>query len=289
MPHLPSSVSVDIGAGGLGVVRVAAPNASAEIYLHGAHVTSWAPAGHEVLWMSGASRFEAGSAIRGGIPLCFPWFGAHPVVTDAPAHGFARLRTWELVSAAEVESTVVVVLRLTDDESTRDSPWPHPFEARYTVTVGAALTVQLEITNCGDVDAPFEEAMHTYLAVDDVRRTEVRGLEGVPFVDRLVGPVDAETVPVRFAAETDRIYVGTRAPVTVHQETSDRRVRITKEGSDATVVWNPWVAKAQSMKDFGDDEWTGMVCVETCNIREAHVRLPAGKTHTMTAVLTSTP
>lgn len=289
MQHLPSSVTLGTGAGGLDVVRVATPQASAEIYLQGAHLTSWAPAGREVLWMSRASRFSAGSAIRGGIPLCFPWFGAHTGSEGAPAHGFARLRTWELVSGDEVGDAAVVTLRLADDELTRSSPWPHPFEARYTVTVAAALTVSLDITNCGDEDASFEEAMHTYLAVEDIRRTVVRGLEGVPFVDRLAGPADAESGPVRFTAETDRIYLGTRGSVTVHQEGSGTGVTIAKDGSDATVVWNPWVAKAQAMEDFGDDEWTRMVCVETCNVRDAQVHLRAGDTHTMTAVLTVTP
>ena len=289
MTDLPSCVTVGPGAGGLDVVRVTGPQATALIYLQGAHVTSWAPAGHDVLWMSRASTFRAGSPIRGGIPICFPWFGARPADPTAPAHGFARLRTWELVAADEVDEAVVVTLRLRDDESTRTSAWPHPFEALYTVTVGSTLRVSLEVTSAAVADVTFEEAFHTYLAVEDVRGAEVTGLEGVPFVDRLAGPVAAENQSVRFAAETDRIYGGTRAPVTVHQHGSGRSVTISKEGSDATVVWNPWIAKAQAMQDFGDDEWTGMVCVETCNVRDTRVHLGPGGSHTMAAVLTVSP
>ena len=289
MTDLPDCVTVGTGAGGLDVIRVAGPQATAELYLQGAQVTSWAPAGQEVLWMSRASTYRAGSPIRGGIPICFPWFGAHPIDTAAPAHGFARLRAWELVAADEVDGAVVVTLRLRDDEATRTSAWPHPFEALYTVTIGATLRVSLEVTSSAATDVTFEEAFHTYLALRDIRHTELTGLEAVPFVDRLTGPAAAENRAVRFTAETDRIYGDTRTPVTVHEQGSGRSVIVSKEGSDATVVWNPWIAKAQGMQDFGDDEWTGMVCVETCNVRDTRVHLGPGGSHTMAAVLTVSP
>lgn len=290
MPELPSSVTLGTGAGGLDVVRIGGPDATAEVYLHGAHVTAWAPTGGPgVLWMSDASRFTPGSPIRGGVPICFPWFGAHATDASAPPHGFARSRVWELLGADETPGAVAVSLVLRDDETSRRSPWPHPFEAVYTVTVGRTLTLTLEVTNRDEVEVSFEEALHTYLAVDDVRHTEVTGLEGVPFVDRLAGPAEAEASPVRFTAETDRIYLGTRAPVTVRGTASGRDVTISKNGSDATVVWNPWAQKAQAMADFGDAEWTGMVCVETCNVRDAAVHLGPGQSHTMEAVLSVAP
>ncbi|WP_407343702.1 D-hexose-6-phosphate mutarotase [Pengzhenrongella phosphoraccumulans] len=287
---LPPTVQLGRGEGGLPLVRIHGRAASAEIYLHGAHVTRWAPQGDApVLWMSAASRYVPESPLRGGVPICFPWFGAHASDPTAPAHGFARLAEWELVGAHEDADDVVVTFRLVDSSATRSSAWPHRFEARYTVTVGARLTLALEVTNLDSDDVTFEEALHTYLRVSDIGRVQVRGLERAPYLDRLGGPdpVPGEAGPVRFTGETDRIYLGTRATVAVADDDSPRAVTIATEGSDATVVWNPWAGKAAAMADFGDDEWTTMVCVETCNLRGTAVRLHPGQSHTMTAVLSA--
>lgn len=283
--RLPSSVRVGPGQGGLPAVFVTGPHGEAEIYLHGAHVTHWAPTGDEpVLWMSTASRFVPDAPLRGGVPLCFPWFGAHDADQAAPAHGFARLLDWDLVAADDDGVDVAVTFRLADTAATRASAWPHRFEARYTVTVGARLTLALRVTNLDPGEVAFEEALHTYLRVRDITATEVTGLEHAPFLDRLGGPapLPGEAGPVRFAGETDRIYLGTDAATAV---TDGRRITIDKRGSRATVVWNPWIDKAAAMADFGDDEWATMVCVETCNIRTEAVRLAPGRSHTMTAVL----
>jgi glucose-6-phosphate 1-epimerase len=201
MSTLPPSVHLETGLGGLPVVRVTAPAATAEIYLHGAHVTSWVPLGGQpVVWLSAASRFDADSAIRGGVPICFPWFGARAGHPEAPQHGFARLSDWELVDAHDQGDEVVVQLRLTDSEATRASAWPYMFAATFTVVVGAQLSMTLDVINRDTTEFTFEEALHTYLAVGDVRSTEVSGLEGTPYVDRPTGPdpVPGEPGPVRF-------------------------------------------------------------------------------------------
>ncbi|HEY8719585.1 D-hexose-6-phosphate mutarotase [Pengzhenrongella sp.] len=288
---LPSSVTVDDGPGGLPRVRVAGPAGAAEIYLHGAHVTSWNPLGQEpVLWMSEQSRYRADQPLRGGVPLCFPWFGANAGDPQAPSHGFGRLSDWSLVEAREVGDDVVLVFRLTDSPLTRAGAWPHRFEARYTVTVGARLVLELQVTNLDTEAVTFEEAMHTYFAVGNIHDVRVTGLEGVAFLDRLGGPKPVrEDGPVRFTGETDRIYLDTRAPVVVADHARARAVTVTTSGSDSTVVWNPWSAKAAAMADFGDDEWTDMVCVETCNVRDFAVELAPGASHTMTATLAVSP
>jgi D-hexose-6-phosphate mutarotase len=290
---LPPTVRVGRGQGGLAVVRVSGPAGSAEIYLHGAHVTAWAPAGAEpVLWMSAASRYVPDAPLRGGVPICFPWFGAHPDAPTAPAHGFARLVDWELAGAHDEGDDVVVTFRLTDTEATRSSAWPHRFAARYTVTVGARLTLALEVTNLDAAEVTFEEALHTYLRVPDVTAAQVAGLERAPYLDRLGGParVVGGSDPIRFTAETDRIYPGSHAATRLFDGAAldgaaGRIVTIDKDGSGTTVVWNPWAGKAAAMADFGDDEWTTMVCVETANIRHDAVRLAPGGRHTLTAVL----
>lgn len=292
MAVLPASVLLTTGRGGLPVLRVDGPAARAEIYLHGATVTQWTPRGRDpVLWLSSASRYTRGAGIRGGVPICFPWFGVLAGHPESPSHGFARLSQWSLVGAEDDGEDVTVRLRLTDDDSTRASPWPHRFEALYSVVVGSRLSLSLQVTNRDDESVVFEEALHTYLAVRDIRSTQVCGLEGSPFHDRLGGPepMPGEPDPVSFNSVTDRIYLNTTASTTIRDGDGGPSVVISKNGSDATVVWTPWVDNARAAPDFGDDEWATMVCVETCNIRETSVRLAPGASHTMVATFELSP
>ncbi|MCL3862247.1 D-hexose-6-phosphate mutarotase [Actinotalea sp. K2] len=290
MPELPPAVTLEAGQGGLPVLRVDSPAARAEVYLQGAHITSWTPAEHPpVLWTSRSSRFEPGRAIRGGVPICFPWFAEHPQDADAPAHGFARTTPWTLIAAQDDGASVELVLRLTDQDRPADPRWPHRFEARVTIQVGAALSLRLDVTNRGHEPFDFEEALHTYLAVPDVREIEVTGLHGAPYVDRSIDEqTRTDDAPsIRLRDETDRLYPSTRATAVVH-EPGGRTLRVSKTGSEATVVWNPWVTKAGRLPDMGDHEWTEFVCVETCNVRAAGVRLAPGATHSMTATIETT-
>lgn len=283
-------VTTSPGHGDLPRVTVVTPAAAAEVYLAGAHVTSWAPAGHDpVLWMSEQSAFAPGVPIRGGIPVCFPWFGLHPSGT-APLHGFARISEWTLLDVVDQGKRAEMVFGLEDAEETRRSVWPHQFRARYTVTVGAELTVGLEVTNTGQSPVTYTESFHTYLAVSDIRVVRLHGLEASSFVDRLAGTesVAATGEALRLDAETERLYAqpGT---ITLHDPVAERRIRVTAHGSAQTIVWNPWIDKAAAMGDFGDDEWVGMVCVETANVLDAAVHLDPGQSHTMAVTITVEP
>ncbi|MCU1424498.1 MAG: D-hexose-6-phosphate mutarotase [Microbacteriaceae bacterium] len=271
---LPSSVTVTEGRGGLPMLRVRATAGEADVYLQGAQVTSWNPSGQApVLWVSAASRFERNAPIRGGIPLCFPWFGPHPTGRQ---HGWARTSEWTLAEADEVGDDVRLILVLRDSEETRSSAWPHRFEARYEVLVGASLRVALSVTNLSDDTIDFTEALHTYLAVSDVRNVAVTGLENLPFVEGSSGGTqDAE--PLRFTEPITRIFTGATG-VTVVADT-DRSILIETGNAANTVVWNPWDVQAASMADFGDEEWQQMLCVETANVAPSRVTLPAGATH----------
>jgi len=290
-PRLPASVQIVVGEGGLPVVRVKSLVGTAEVYLQGAHVTSWTPSGHpSVLWMSALSDFAPGRPLRGGVPVCFPWFGPHPTDATAPAHGFARLAEWRLVRASEAGEDVVLVFRMTDNVQTRHSAWPHRFEANYTVTVGTQLGLALQITNLDSVPVIFAEAFHTYLSVPDVHAVEISGFEELTFLDRLADTEAQlpEGRPVTLRSETDRIYLGTGTAARISDGTG-RTVSISTEGSHSRVLWNPWRAKAEAMADFGAEEWTGMVCVETANVRSDEIGLAPGETHTMRAVITQVP
>ena len=285
---LPPSVRLEPGGGSLPRVVVSTAAAEAEVYLHGAHVTRWRPAGHDdVLFVSSESRYSPDKAIRGGVPLCFPWFGAHGTDPEAPAHGFARVSTWSLESAEERGHDVVLVLALTDSPVTRASAWPHPFRATLRVTVGATLTLALRVENTGPAPVTYEAALHTYLAVGDVRSVQVRGLEGAAHLDKLGGPepVPATGEPVRMTGATDRIYLATTGTTTVDDPAGARRTTVTGDGAGTTVLWNPWAEKAAALADLGDEEWTRFVCVETCNVGPAAVGLDPGAGHTMTATI----
>jgi len=285
---LPDSVTFAEGEGGLPVVRVATAVATGEVYLHGAHVTAWTPAGSDpVIWVSGSSVFADGEPIRGGIPICFPWFGSgrEPELAP-PAHGFARLADWRLVSAEEHDGAVTLALELTEADAAAvpaAAKWPHPFTATLTVTFGRELAVALSVENTGREEVSFEEALHTYLAVSDVRTTTVHGLDGAAYLDKAAadGPVHRrQEGDVTFTGETDRVYDSEGTAVVVD---SGRSIGVVKEGSANTVVWNPWVDKAAAMPDYGDDEWPSMVCVETANVLEDAIVLAPGARHTMTA------
>lgn len=283
---LPPGVSRGPGNGGLDRVRVETSRVRGEVYLQGAHVTAWQPADRApVLWVSRESQFKPDAPIRGGVPICFPWFAAHATDTSAPAHGFARLRAWRLTDASLDGDRVELRFAWRDDEATQRSPWPHPFSAEYRVSFGEQLSLALDVRNTGDAPFSFEAALHTYFAVSDIRRVTVTGLAGTEYLDKVEGLASKRQGdgPMAFTGETDRIFLDTEATCTIHDPGLGRQIHVAKRGSLSTIVWNPWIAKARAMPDFGDDEWPQMLCIETANVRDRAVRLEPGSHHTMSA------
>jgi glucose-6-phosphate 1-epimerase len=260
---IPGAVEIVPGCGGLPKVVLTHPSGStAAVYLHGAHVASWQVGGRELFFVSRASHFEDGKPIRGGIPVIFPQFGGGVL----PQHGLARTRAWELVGSTRTG----VTLQLTDSDETR-AVWPHPFRVTLTVTLEeASLTVALDVVNPGAAPFDYQAALHTYFQVADIRATAVHGLRGTVFIDSLRDDArDVETRDaIRFAEETDRIYVDAPDRLRIDDEGRRLAVAIAKSGMPDVVVWNPWIAKAQRMADFGDEEYASMVCVETGIIAE---------------------
>lgn len=267
---VPGSITLDAGCGGLPRLSIASPFCRGELYLHGAHVTAWQPSGHApVLWMSTQSWFTEGKPIRGGIPICWPWFGP-AAVPDQPAHGFARLADWSLENVnTDPDGTVVVQLSLTAPASRLD------LEVRF----GRELALKLSATNSGNDPMPISEALHTYLAVGDVRSVQIHGLGGVGGQDRVGTPFPITgSDPLKVDAETDLMFQAHEGEVLVDDPSLGRQLRVTKSGSRSTVVWNPWIAKAARMPDFGDHEWPGMLCVEAANAFTDAYTLGPGET-----------
>ncbi len=283
---LPSGVVLHAGSGGLERLTVDTPVCTGEIYLHGAHLTAWQPRGTApVIWMSGSSQFEPGRPIRGGIPICFPWFGPHPSNPGAPPHGFARLAPWTLDRVDRAADDAVTVTLSLRNAAGHDDLWPHRCVLTYTARFGRELALELAVHNVDAIACPVQEALHTYFAVGDIRQVAIEGLAGATYVDKLRGGercVQA-AAPIRFTGETDRPYLGTGAATTIVDEAWQRRIVIEKQESRTTVVWNPWIAKARAMPDFGDDEWPSMVCVETANALDDALTLPPGGLHRLGA------
>jgi glucose-6-phosphate 1-epimerase len=272
------------GEGNLPKVRITTRAAEADIYLHGAQVTSWRPTGGEdVIFLSKRSRFEEGKAIRGGVPVCFPWFRAKADNPKAPAHGFARTRTWSLDSMNHDADSVVVTLSTESDEESRRW-WPHEFRLLHRVTVGAELKMELVVSNTGSTAFRFEEALHTYHRVGDAEKIQVKGLDGVAFLDNTdANREKKQNGDVVMTQATDNAYLNTESTLELVDPVLRRRIQIAKENSVTTVVWNPWQSGAKALADLGDDEWRQFACAEASNILSGAVELVAGAQHAMAA------
>jgi len=291
------AVRFEAGAGGLIRAVLTVNDSEVHVYRHGAHVTHFQPTGYDpVLFVSDASQFESGKAIRGGVPICFPWFADHvpdPAGENAPMHGFARTSFWKFRTVERADDGGVrVVLALKSTSATRQL-WPHHFVATHTVMLsgdGGELSMALWVKHKGPADASpftFEQALHTYLRVGDIQRTTVTGLDGARYIDKVDGLAQKTQAaePIGFSSETDRVYVNTKSTCVIHDDAGDRQIVIEKQGSESTIVWNPWKDKAGRMGDFGDQDWLGMVCVETGNVGVNSVTLRPGESHTMRALI----
>jgi glucose-6-phosphate 1-epimerase len=283
---IPGKASVVEGNGGLPKVVVATPAAAGEIYLHGAHVTGWEPRGAgPVLFLSAESRWEAGRAIRGGVPICFPWFGGKADDASAPAHGFVRTKAWELESITQHGESIAVCL-FTQSSAETKRWWPADFRASLRATFASELKLELDVRNLGATPIRFEEALHTYLRVGDIQQARVEGLDGVAYVDKTdANSQKKQQGTITIVSETDRVYLNTTSALELHDPVLGRRIRAAKAHSLTTVVWNPWVAKAQALADFGDAEWKEMICLETCNVGDFAIELTPGQSHVMEAIL----
>lgn len=271
MSNLPASVSLSSGDGDLPVVLVSSAAGTATVHLHGANVTSWIPTGHDpVLWLSPDSAFASGSPIRGGIPLCLPWFSKGPNGDQEPMHGTARLATWELRGATDDDGTVTLDLALDQDG----------WDATLVVSVGESLGLELTTRNTGNADLTVEEALHTYFAVKDVTGIEVRGLEGAGYLDKVLGAPATQEGPLVLTDRTDRVYDST-GPVQIVDPGFGRTIAIAKGSSANTVVWNPWAETVRGLADIPDEAWPGFVCVETANVGPNATVLAPGESHTV--------
>ena len=281
---------LEFEAGPGGLIRAAIGGRAAEghVYLHGAHVTHHRPAGQRpLLFLSERSQFTSGKAIRGGVPVIFPWFGARAGHPETPDHGFARTSEWAVDSVEQAnDGSVAITLAFEDSDATRRT-WPHAFRVRHRVVFGARLAMTLEVENRSGQSFHFEEALHTYVLVGDVEQVLIDGLGGSVYIDKTdeMRRKALAAGPLRLSGTTDRVFLDTRSTCTVTDPVLARRIVVEKTGSATTVLWNPWREKASTMADLGDVAWRSMLCVETANAADNAVHLPGGERHAMRVVI----
>lgn len=273
------------GCGGLPKIEITTAWSTAEIYLHGAHVTHFQKPGEPpLLFLSDQSRFQPDVPIRGGIPIIFPWFGKP---ADKPVqHGFVRNRSWTLKEITTTDTEIITArLMLPPCPELGDNE----IAVEYAVTVSDTLSAELIVTNRSSRAYGFENCLHTYFAIGDINSLRVVGLQGVDYLDTLDGHQrkTETTDAIRFAGEVDRTYVNTPHRVEIHDAALRRVIRVEKTGSTSTVVWNPWIAKAKAMADFGNEEYQRMVCVESGNVAENQITLAPSQTASLKVKLSS--
>jgi len=266
-------------------IQVTTAFSTASIALQGAHVMTWQPIGQKpVIWLSTKARFSPGKSIRGGVPLCWPWFGQHATEAAYPGHGFARTIPWTLIDARKLPDGRVRLEFKPEMNDAALAQWPHASTVRYNVTVGQELVVALVTRNIGTTPFQLGQALHTYFTIGDIHQASIAGLAGCTYIDKVDGGKrKKQKGAVTFNGETDRVYLGTDGCCGIIDPVLKRTILITSTGSRSTVVWNPGVEKAAKMGDFGRQGENKMVCVETANAADDVITLAPGETHRMTA------
>lgn len=274
--NLPDTIRLAEPVPGYPVFEIAHPKCAARVALHGAHVLSWKPVGREeVLYLSPDAVFEEGNAVRGGIPVCWPWFNQHPVDPSQPKHGLVRGRFWEFLGATEHAWGVTLQFGV------RDGIW----SAEIRIEAGEALEVALDTKNVSGEPIVVSGALHTYLAVADIERVRVANLDGCHYLDTVGEPqVRYQNGDVQFDTEVDRIYESSDS-VILTDELARRTVLIEKSGSPSTVVWNPWITKAAALGDLPDEDYRRFCCIEAAIANDnAAIVMPGGSHVLMTRI-----
>jgi len=263
----------------LDAVQLTYKNDHASISLSGGHVLGYKANGEERLWMSPKANLESGKSIRGGIPVCWPWFGAHPTDESKPAHGFARTSLWSLIDAQDSEDFASVTLGL--DNSVANPLFPYDCSLALKVTLTDKLSVELITTNLGNQPIEITQALHTYLPISDLDNASISGLEGVEYADKLLGfarSIEDRSLVI-LKEPTDRVYFDDSNCLILKDE--NRETRIYKQNSDTTVVWNPGRETASNMADIGEENYRGFLCIEAANAMEDKITIKPGESFTL--------
>lgn len=284
--HMPQ-LSFSATESGLIMVAISNELAQASLCLQGGHICSFQPVGElPVLWLSEQAQYAPGKAIRGGVPVCWPWFGPHPADSNLPQHGFARNQPWQLLKAEQLAcGATELYLQLTDSSDSL-AIWPHPFELTLKATVGRDLIMELITTNTGDAEITIGGALHSYFAIGQINQVRIEGLDQISYDDKVSLQDDLlQRGDILIDEEVDRVYRNTAETCVIADEGNQRRIAVAKQGSQTTVVWNPWQDKAAEMADFNDDGYQNMLCIEAVNAGDDCHTLASKASHSLIQVI----
>ncbi len=271
---------------GFKYLEVVNESARAKIALQGAHLFHYKRVGEvPLIWLSQKSFFEHGKVIRGGIPVCWPWFGKHPNDSELPQHGFARNSLWELKETHEIDAHTTEVILQLQPSAEHFKLWPHTAELFLTITISRTLTLALRSKNCDTHTFEISSALHSYFAIDDIENVSVKGLAGRSYFDKVTGQEQTQQGSLTITKEVDRIYQNVDYPVTLHDKS--RTIEVNARGSSSTVIWNPWRENSISMGDMENDSYKTMLCIEAANALGDTILLAPGEEHTLTVVISA--
>ena len=290
--HTQLRIENDIGE--FPIIHLRNAHAEARISLYGAQILHYKPhdTAHDVLFLSDKAIYQSGKAIRGGAPICWPWFGADPDNQGRPAHGFARNRLWQLSTTESLNDDATrVVLRLNDSPDTL-ALWPYHFQLELEIVVGKTLKLSLSTHNLSDQPMTISQAIHTYFTVADIAQTEVYGLEQLHYMDKSKAGQNAlrmQDGSIKVKQEVDRIYLNSPSEIEIHDQAWQRCLRIHSSGSQSTVVWNPWIEITANMIDLNNDDYQRFICAETANVADDTAIIAPNASHRLTAEYTIEP
>jgi len=253
---------------------VETPQGTMEIARQGAQLLYWKPKGQApVVWLSPQAQFKTGKSLRGGTPVCWPWFGPHPENSSLPGHGFARNNEWKMLETTRLRDALrISMIFVPTKEQQKD--WPHQAELKLSITMGETLEMALTTHNTGTTPFTISQALHTYFHVGDIAKVNVEGLDGKEYIDKVGEETRRQQRgQVTIDSEVDRIYLNCPDDLVIVDEELKRRIRINRQGSNSAVVWNPWAEKGAAFGDMGKDGYRNMLCVETTNAAEDTVTL----------------
>lgn len=273
------------GKGGLPMIYIRTQHASAIICLYGAQLLSYIPKGQkDILWMSDDSFFENGKAIRGGVPVCFPWFGPHATDKIKPQHGFARLQEWNVINTEESEDEIVTVTLSLQESPFSLEFWPCSFKAVAQFRIGKTLEIKLTVTNTGNEAFEYSDALHTYFNISDINAIDIEGLQNASYYEGFDMDLKTQaTSLLSFNSETNRRYIDHTGDCIINDPGYQRKIRSSKTGSKVSVIWNPWEATANTMTDIHPGGYKNYVCAEPANAYPGidMIQLAPGESHTL--------
>ena len=277
--EIPNTLSFTKNDGDLTKIIITNSLAEAEIYLHGAHLTHFQPKDEEALIFNAKESYVTPpKSVHAGIPICWPWFGAHPTDSTKPQHGFARDKAWTLKSTTVLDSKETEVVLTLKDDTHSHTLFPYSFELELTFTIGKTLTIGLKTTNTDENSFTITQALHTYFAISDIETVEINGVEKTPFIDYTDNKKQkSEDAALKIHQEVNRVYIPTDSTCIIVDKELKREIIIEKEGSNSTTIWNPW--KESGIHDLPDEKYREFVCIETTNALQDAVTLHSKESH----------